>query len=153
MGIPVLVRHDAGCRYAREDNGGHSDSAKRFADNYNLHRAAGTWSGWIAISLADGSGDGEVYPDRLTAVECMFPREAWFFYVQLAASPQMSICEAASVLRWNRVMAQMHPADRDLAHGGPQVIPRLTLEGREHQIEAVQTGRGLLALGYAKERM
>lgn len=151
MGIPVLVRHDPGCRYAREDNGGHSDSARRFADGYNLHRLAGSVSGVIAVALADGATDGELYPDRLTAVGCMFPREAWYCYVQLQPGAAMSICEAASVLRWHRVMAQMHPADRDLPHGGPQVIPRLTIEGREHQIEAVQTGRGMLALGYRKE--
>ena len=148
--MPVLVRHDPGCRYAREDAGGHSDAAKRFADWYNLHRAAGVRCGVIAVALGDGSSDGCLYPDRLTAVEHMFPRESRYCYIRLSGGPSMSVCQAASVLRWQRVMADMHRADRDLPGGGPEVIPRLTIEGREHQVEAVRSGRGLLALGHGK---
>lgn len=149
--IPVLVRHDPGCKYAREDGGAHSDAAKRFADWFNLHRMAGARHGVIAIALADGSSDGVLYPDRLTAVEHMFPRDDRFCYIRLNGGPCMTVCEAASVLRWYRVMADMHRPNRDLPHGGPEVIPRFTVEGREHQVEAVQTGRGMLALGYGKE--
>lgn len=52
------------------------DAGKRFADAVNLHLQAAMASGdlmdavgqWVAISLADGSSDGNLYPDKETAV-------------------------------------------------------------------------------------
>lgn len=161
---PVLVRHDHGCKWGRatdvdiDSEGrvlravigpGHSDAAKRFSDVYNLHRAAGTRRGWIAVALADGSSDGTVYISRHEAVTFKFPRERWFFYCTLSEAPSMTVCAAESLLRYKRIMNELDAAhtDRDAPGGGLEVIPRLASEDQEAQIRAVRTGRGHLALG------
>lgn len=152
MGVPVLIRHDPGCRYARESDGGHSDAARRLSDTYNLHRAAGTTRGWIAVRLADGRSDRTVYETRAAAIVHQHHDENWRAYISLAA-PVMTICEAASVLRWHRQQAGLRLADRDDRRGGPVVIPRLTQEDRDRQLAAL-AGRIRLpiALGYVKEQ-
>lgn len=162
----MLVRHDHGCKWARATDvdidsdgsvlsavigGGHTDAAKRFSDWYNLHKAAGMTRGWIAVALADGASDGEVYETRQEAVAFHWPNERWFFYAALEA-PSMSVCAAESVLRYKRIMNEMEAAhtDRDAPDGGLEVIPRLAVEDQEAQIEAVRTGRGFLAMGRRK---
>lgn len=160
------MQHDHGCKWARatevdiDSDGtvlsanigpGHSDEAKRFSDVYNLHRAAGTRQGWIAVALADGSSDGEVYDSRAEAVRFKFPRERWFFYCTLQ-QPSMSVCAAEALLRYQRIMNEMAGAhtDRDAPGGGLEIIPRLCNEDIEAQIQAVRTGRGFLAFGRRK---
>lgn len=160
---PVLVRHDHGCKWARAtdvdmDSEGHvlsavigpahTDASKRFCDAYNLHKMAGTHSGWIAVSLADGDAGTDVYDTREDAVYDCFPNEQWFFYATLN-QPPMTVCQAEALLRYKRVMNQMEGphTDRDAPHGGLEVIPRLQAEDVEAQIRAVQTGRGALAMG------
>lgn len=164
--MTVLVAHDPGCRWARlgaeaEIDGegrvtgvrspgyGHSDAAKRFSDTYNLHRAAGTVSGWIAVAYADGTGGADVYDTRRDAVADHWPNEDRFFYCTLA-EPSMTVCAAESVLRYKRVMSEIEQPDRDAPGGGLEVIPRLASEDQEAQIRAVRTGRGFLALGRRK---
>lgn len=163
MGIPVLVAHDPGCKWSRFDGTvsedgtilsgqvrpGHSDAAKRFSDLYNLHRAAGTTSGWIAVAYQDGASDGEVYQSRGEAVRCTWPREDRYFYASLR-QPSMTVCQAESLLRYKRVMAEMERADRDAPAGGAEVIPRLAAEDQEAQIRAVRTGHGMVAMGYRR---
>lgn len=165
--IPALVPHDHGCLWARPGaeadidgagqvtgirsrGGGHSDAAKRCADWYNLHKAAGS-RGWIAVALADGGTDGVVYDTRHAAVAHMWPNERWYFYASLAA-PSMTVCAAESVLRFKRIMNQIEAGhtDRDAPHGGLEVIPRLSAEDTEAQLQAVRTGRGHVALGYRR---
>ncbi len=164
--MPVLTAHDPGCYWARPGaeaeidadgqvtgvrhrGGGHSDAAKRFADTYGLHKAAGTARGWIAVSYADGSGGLDIYATRAAAVADCWPYEDRFFYCSLQA-PGMTICAAESVLRFRRVMAGMERPDRDAPGGGPEVIPRLAAEDQEAQIRAVRTGTGAIALGHRK---
>lgn len=158
----VLVRHDPGCKWGRfqgtiNERGeilsggimpGHSDAAKRFSDWYNLHKAAGS-RGWIAVALADGDTDSQVYDTRADAVARMWPREDRYFYCTLQAAPSMSVCAAESLLRWRRVMNEVEAPhmDRDAPGGGLEVIPRLAAEDQEAQIMAVRTGRGAIALG------
>lgn len=166
MPLPVLAAHDPGCYWARlgaeaeisadghvtgvrHPGGGHSDAAKRLADTYGLHKAAGTAAGWIAVSYSDGSGGLTVYATRGEAVADCWPWEDRFFYCSLAERG-MSICAAESVLRFKRVMAQMERPDRDLPGGGLEVIPRVAIEDQEAQIAAVRTGRGAIALGHRK---
>lgn len=165
MDVPVITRHDHGCKWARFDGEvdenanilsgevrpGHSDAAKRFSDAYNLHRAAGTSRGWIAVALADGSSDGEVYETREEAVRWQRHHEQWFFFATLDQA-SMSICAAESLLRYKRVMNKIEAADRDAPHGGLEVIPRLAIEDVEAQIRAVRTGQGMVALGHRRER-
>lgn len=163
--MTVLVKHDAGCRWGREGaeaeldaNGkvigvkntgfGHSDAAKRFSDTFNLHHAAGISSGWIAVRYQDGSGGDDVYDTRDEAVVFMWPNEDWYFYCTLASAPTLSICAAESVLRWKRIMSEAEKADRDMPHGGLEVVPFLTEEDREAQIQAVRTGRGLIPMAH-----
>lgn len=164
--MTVLVSHDRGCRWARigaeaeidgqgrvtgvkHPGGGHSDAAKRLSDTYQLHKAAGTVRGWIAVRYADGTGGQEVYDTRAEAVEDCWPWEDQYFYCRLDQS-SMTVCAAESVLRYKRVMAEMEKPDRDMRGGGLEVIPRLAIEDQEAQIEAVRTGRGAIALGHRK---
>lgn len=163
--MTILVRHDPGCKWGRfagtvdEDgnilsggvNPGHSDAAKRFADGYNLHKAAGQVRGWIAVRYGDGSSDGTVYDSRSDAVRDCFPWDDDYFYATLS-QPPMSVCQAESLLRYKRVMAEMDRAhtDRDAPHGGLEVIPRLSDEDAEAQIQAVRTGKGFIPMGYRK---
>lgn len=152
--MTVLVEHDPGCKYARLEGGGHSDAAKRLSDTYNMHRAALGFHGQgvIAVSLADGTSDNEVYPDRESAVAHQHHNERWFAYIRLNA-PSMSVCEAESAMRWQRQAASLAPAELGEANGGLEVIPRLTLEDRERQIAAMR-GRVRLpiALGRSDPR-
>jgi hypothetical protein len=161
--MPVLVRHDPGCKWSRFEGtvneraeiltGGvrpeHTDAAKRFSDIYNLHRAAGTRAGWIAIALADGDSDGEVYQSRQEAVTFKWPNERWHFYCSLQ-QPAMTVCQAESLLRYQRVMNEINGShmDRDSRGGGLEVIPRLAAEDAEAQMMAVLTGRGAIPMGY-----
>lgn len=167
MSVPVLVRHDMGCKYARasadltvddEGNiltgsiqGAHSDAARRIADCYNLHKAAGAIIGWwIAVSLATGESDGDAYPDKATAVWHQKNSEKWFAFLRIGQG-SMSICEAESVLRWHRQQSKLRLSDRDYEHGGLDVIPRLRIEDIERQMAAMDGRGGLpLALGYAR---
>lgn len=168
MADAVLVRHDPGCRWARlgaeaeinshgrvtgvkNPGGGHSDAAKRFADVYNLHKAAGAVAGWIAVSYAEGRGGFTVYDTRAAAVADCWPWEDRFFYCSLAER-SMTICAAESVLRFRRIMAEVEKPDRDIKGGGLEVIPRLATEDQERQIEAVRTGRGCVAMGRRREQ-
>lgn len=161
------MRHDPGCLWAREGaeaeinqhgrvtgvknpGSGHLDAAKRFADIYNMHKAAGTKRGWIAVAYADGRGGFTVYDSRAAAVSDCWPYEDRFFYCQLT-QPSMTVCAAASVLRYRRVMAGIEKPDRDRPGGGLEVIPRLATEDQEAQIRAVRTRRGYLALGRRKD--
>lgn len=142
--------HDPGCKYAREANGGHSDAAKRLSDHYNLHKFLGTRGGWIAIRLDDGGSDDTIYPTRDAAVSHQRHNEARRGYIELLA-PHMSVCEAASVLRWQRQAARFAPADRDARGGGLIVIPRLTVEDRERQVQAM-AGRLALPVALGRKR-
>ncbi len=152
-GTPVLVRHDRGCHYSREADGGHSDAAKRLSDTYNLHMTCGARRGsFIAVSLADAASDGVVYDTRADAVDHQRHNEGWKAFIKLGA-PHMSVCEAAAVLRWQRQANELARAQRGEASGGLEVIPRLTIEGRERQLAAMAGQiRMPLALGRSDPR-
>jgi hypothetical protein len=159
--MTVLVKHDPGCKWGRatdvdiDSDGtvlsavigpGHSDAAKRFSDTFNLHQAAGTRSGWIAVRYSDGGGGDDVYDIREEAVRFCWPYEDRYFYATLAGSHSMSVCAAESVLRWRRIMAEAERPDRDVAGGGLEVIEFLTAEDRAVAERNARTGRGLLAM-------
>jgi hypothetical protein len=148
LSIPVLVRHDPGCRYARPDGGGHSDAAKRMSDHYNLHKAAGAIVGWwLAFALADGAHDGTAYPAKLEAVAHQHHAEWWCAFVRIGPSV-MSVCEAESQLYMYRMQAKLKLADRENKHGGLDVITRVTREDHARQMAALRSGTGLIGLGY-----
>lgn len=130
------MKHDPGCRYAREDNGGHSDAAKRLSDTVNLHIAAGSRSGVIACRLSDGTSDGTVYPTRAEAVARQHHSERWYAFIRLQPG-SMSVCAAASVLMMQRQASRLAAADRDAPNGGLELIPRLTTEDQQRQMAAL----------------
>lgn len=152
--MTVLVKHDPGCKYARQADGTHSDAAKRLSDIYNLHIVAGAQRGGvIAVSLDDGSSDGTVYDNRADAVAHQHHNERWFAYIRIGAG-HMSVCEADSVMRWQRQANQLAGAELGERNGGLEVIPRLTREGQRRQLAAM-AGRlpGLpIALGRSDPR-
>lgn len=152
MSVAVLVKHDMGCRYARPDGGGHSDAAKRLSDTYNLHKAAGSPVGWwLSVGLADGDGGDDLFPSKAEAVRFFWPYEDWRMYVKLGPA-SMSVCEAESVMAWQRQTNRLHLTDRDDSHGGLEVIPRLNIEHHQRQMAAMRGGvRMPIALGYARE--
>lgn len=150
MSTPVLVRHDPGCRYARESDGGHSDAAKRISDTVNLHAVAGVRRGVIAFSLADGRSDGTVYDTRGQAVAHQHHDERYCGFIRLGPAG-MSVCEAASVLRMQRQASRLARPDRDAPDGGLEVIPRLTREAHARQIAAL-AGRVRLPIALGKGR-
>jgi hypothetical protein len=148
---PVLVRHDPGCRYAREADGGHSDASKRISDWYNLHKAAGGRIGQVfAVTLAQGSSNGDLYDTRAEAIVHAGHDEHWLAFIKLGPA-SMSVCQAASVLMMERGAAHLRLADRDDKRGGRQIIPRLTVEDTERQLAALARGGLPVALGYARE--
>jgi hypothetical protein len=150
LSVPVLVRHDAGCRYARPAVGGHSDAAKRMSDHYNLHKTCGAITGhWLAFALADGAHDGTVYESKLEAVVHQHHGEWWCAFIRIGPSA-MSVCEAESQLVWQRQQAKLKLPDRDDSRGGLDVIRRLTVEDQARQTAALRAGSGLIALGYRK---
>lgn len=153
MDVPIIMAHDPGCRYAREANGGHSDVARRTSDLYNLHRMLiGNRGGVIAVRLSDGQSDGEIYPDRETAMRHQHHNEKWYCYIDLGAAPVMTVCNAAALLRFHAHAAELAPAVRDAKPGSTlEVIPRLTIADRERQIGAMMGRNGLhVALGRRK---
>lgn len=152
MSIPVLVAHDPGCRFAREPNGGHTDAAKRISDSYNLHITCGARRGQVmAFSLADGSTDGQLYDSRADAVAHQHHNEANRGYVRIGPG-QMTVCEAASQLRYQRHTTRLASAQLGEQSGGLEVIPRLTIEGREAQLAAMAAGTMPIALGRSDPR-
>lgn len=152
MVTPVLVRHDPGCRFARESDGGHSDASKRISDAYNLHIVCGARRGQVmAFSLADGTSDGVLYDSREDAVSHQHHNEARRGYIRIGPG-RMTVCEAASQLRWQRHTVRLAAAQLGEKSGGLEVIPRLTIEGRERQLAALAAGNLPLALGRSDPR-
>lgn len=151
MSTPVLVRHDAGCSAAnRAPGGGHSDAAKRISDTWNLHRVAcGELSvgQWFAARLADGTTDDTLYASRRAAIVHQHHDEQFYAYFRIVPT-YMSVCSAASVLRWHREAydAGFRLPDPDDRRGGPQMIRRLRAEDHDNQIAALKTG--FLGFGY-----
>lgn len=120
------MNHDSSCPHRT-----HSDAARRCSDAVNLHLVAlgnEAVRKWVAVRLADGSSDGELYDFKRDAVRHQ-PHEQVCAYVSVAPGG-MSPCAAESYLATHRKLyeAGFRLADPDAAHGGRQVIPRLTRE-------------------------
>lgn len=123
---------------------GHTDAAKRLADTYNLHRVAlglDAVGKWIAVSLAEGRSDNVLYDSKLDCVKRQHHNESYYAFIKVGPSG-MDECEAEVMLRTNRTLYEngMRMADPDHAHGGPDVIKRLTVEDQLAQALGVNTG-------------
>ena len=141
MSAPVLVRHDAGCKYARPSDGGHTDAAKRVSDTYNLHLigAGDVAKGqWIAVALQDGSSDNTLYASRVAAVKHQHHNEQRYAYIRIMPT-SMSVCEAEAFLRMHRLAydAGFRMTDPQAAGGGYDIVPRITAEEHHAQVDAL----------------
>ncbi len=141
----VIVAHDEQCPPRnRTTLGGHSDSAKRCADAYNLHRdalGAHAIGCWIAVALADGSHDGVAYQTRRECVTHQHHDEQWYAYVNIRPT-SMTVCEAASFMAFNRQAYQngFRLTDPEHRAGGRSLITRLTVEDQLRHATALRAG-------------
>ena len=137
---PVLTPHDVNCP---SKGLGHSDAAKRVSDTYRLHRLAegnAAIHRWIAVALADGRSDGVLYDSKTAAVRHQHHNEQWYAFICLQAG-DMSPCEAEQFLVINRMFYDkgIRMTDPDLAGGGPEVIPRATVEDQRSLIRSIRS--------------
>lgn len=144
--MTVLVPHDAGCKYARPESGGHSDAAKRASDWHNLHRAVGldTIGRYIAVALSDGSSDGILYDTKRDAVRHQHHNENFYAFMAIQVA-SVTVCAAESFLYTHRLVykAGGRMSDPDHYGGGRQIIPRLQKEDHARQDYALSM-RGLV---------
>jgi hypothetical protein len=132
----LIIQHDAGCRYARESDGGHSDASRRVADEYNLHLIASKKEAvgrWIACALADGRSDHAVYDSKAQAVTHQHGHDRERLYLCIRPY-SLSVCAAASLLRTARMLYELG----NHQEGERVVIPRLTNEHNVKQLNRFQ---------------
>lgn len=109
--------------------GPHSDAARHASDAVNLHLSALGFEAvgkWVAIRLMDGRSDGTLYDRKAEAIRHQL-FEKLCAYVRIPPGG-MNPCQAESYLASHRKMydAGFRLVDPDAAHGGRDVIPRLT---------------------------
>lgn len=126
----------------QENRDQHTDDAKRMADQVNLHIAADPANAAgkvIAVSLADGSSDGQLYPDKYTAALHQHHNERFYAFIRIPPTG-MPVCDAESFLWVHRMARQRDIGSPDLAApgGGPDLIMPLTKEGVGRQIRALR---------------
>lgn len=139
MAAVALVPHDVNC--ARKGLG-HSDAAKRVSDTYRLHRLAegnAAIGQWIAVRLADGHSDNVLYDSKSAAVRHQHHNEQWYAFVAIGAW-DMSPCEAEEFLALNRMLYDngIRMTDPDHASGGPELIPRATVEDQRSLVRSIR---------------
>jgi len=133
------MNHTGMCRTLR-----HSDAAKRASAEYNTHYVCGgnpAIGRWIAISLADGSTDHQLYDTKREAVRHQHHNEKNFAFVQI--QPQsMPVCDAEAMLSIHRKMAEAGVTliDRDSPTGGKEPIRRLAREDMKNQLRSIRNG-------------
>lgn len=134
--MTLILRHDPGCNYARESDGGHSDAAKRVADGYNLHLLAGRDNAvgrFLAFNLSDGRSDNALYDTKADAERHQHGHDRERLYVHVRAT-SMSACQAATLLRTARMLYDLGNHQT----GDRVVIPRLTNEHQARQLARLQ---------------
>lgn len=125
---------------------GHSDAAKRMADNVNMHYAAnelGAWDAvgkWIAYKLEDGSSDQVAYDTMADAVR--HTDEMTHQYVRLNGM-RMDYCEAQALMEVHRRarLAGFPQADPNHRSGGKQMLLSNRIEVREQVLSILRTAR------------
>jgi len=126
----------------RENKDQHTDAAKRCSDQVALHLAAmgaGAIGKIIAVSLADGSGDGVLYDSKYDAVRHQRHNERRYAFVRIPPGG-MPVCDAECFLWVHRMARERDIGSPDLsrADGGLDLIPRLTREDQARQIRNLQ---------------
>jgi hypothetical protein len=116
----------------------HSDAAKRVSDAYRLHRSAlGTAAvgKWIAVKLADGTGDGTLYDSKTDAVRHQHGNETWFAYLTIGPW-DMDVCQGEDYLAAVRLWA-----DAGIPLTDPrEVVPRATVEDQRSLMRSIANG-------------
>jgi hypothetical protein len=127
---------------------GHSDAAKRCADNVNVHYAAnelGVWDAvgkWLAVRLSDGGTDQTAYDSKAEAVRHQ-PDEFLCVYIRLIGM-RMDVCEAESFMETNRRLYDKgwRLADPDARSGGRQHLQSNRTEIRQQVLEILRSVKG-----------
>lgn len=123
---------------------GHSDTAKRAADHHNLHLTAvglDAVGRFFAVALHDGSSDGVLYDSKADAVRHQRHNEQFYCYVPITPAAKTP-CEMETWIAYVRALydAGARLPDRDAPHGGPQPIPRLTIEDQRAAVRSARFG-------------
>lgn len=132
-------QHDPDCPPRnRTTLGGHSDTARRVADQYQQHREHNDRSigAWMAARLSDGTSDGVLYETRRDAVRHQHHDEQQYAFINIRPNG-MSVCAAASFMRTCRMAyaGGFRLTDPEHRAGGRVLIPRLTYEDqRRHEL-------------------
>jgi len=121
----------------------HSDAAKRFADEYNLHRIGdryGSVGKWMAVRLDDGSSDHVLYDTKRDAVRHQHHNEMFYAFARIIPTT-MNICDAEIYLGTQRKLhdAGFRMTDPDSRSGGNDVIKRVTREDQFAQMRGRST--------------
>ena len=121
-----------------------SDAAKRVSDTYALHKigkGVDAIGKWFAVALNDGRTDNVLYDNKADAVRHQRHNENFYAFVQVTPA-SMTPADAQTYLDLNRRMydAGLRLADRDSAHGGRDMIRRLSAEDQKNQIRALFVG-------------
>lgn len=125
-----------------ENRGQHTDAAKRCSDAVNLQIAAmgdKAIGKVIAVSLADGSGDGVLYETKWEAVRHQHHNERFYAFIRIPHGG-MPVCDAESFLWVHRMARERDIASPDLSRpdGGLELIPRVTREDAARQIRILR---------------
>lgn len=135
--------HEFKCPYNGTERE-HSDAAKRISDTYRLHRLAdpiGSIGHWFACALSDGDSDRTLYDTRRDAVIHQRHNEEYYFFIQVIPG-DMNHCQAESALAGVRKLhdAGIRLTDRDHRAGGRVMIPRVTIEDQNAQLNSILYG-------------
>jgi hypothetical protein len=125
-----------------ENKDRHTDAARRCSDIVNLHIAAAgdqAYGKVIAISLADGSSDDTLYPDKYEAARHQHHNERFYAFIRIPRGG-MPICDAESFLWVHRMARERDIGSPDLsrADGGLELITPLTREGLARQLRELR---------------
>lgn len=122
---------------------GHSDSAKRLYDTYNLHRLAlgmDAIGKWFAAALADGRSDNVLYDSKYDCIRHQKHNEQFYTFIKIIP-PSMNLCESEVMLSAARkhYEAGLRLADPDHKHGGMDIIKRISMEDQMAQMHGRNT--------------
>lgn len=127
---------------------GHSDAARRVADEYNMHRIANPYGSirkWCAFRLEDGTSDHVLYDSKSDCIRHQHNDESRMMFVCIAPAT-MSACDAEILLAMHRRMYEngVRLVDPDDRRGGRDVIRRAAREDMKAQLRTIRS-RGAVA--------
>jgi hypothetical protein len=123
---------------------GHSDEARRMADEVNLHYAAIGWDAigkTVAIRLSDGGSDHVLYDNKRDAVRHQL-NEFQCAYIRIQRDT-IGVCEAQIMLTFHRQAYDngFRLADPDSKTGGRDHLLSSRIEVRKRVLQTLRMGR------------